>query len=273
MHNLVMEAKNQITAILTDALAAAMNDGTLPQGESAAFVVEVPADKKNGDFASNCAMVNARTFRKAPRQIAEAIAAHANLEGTYCDRIEIAGPGFINFFLKPEWFGDTVLAVLTDKDNYGKTNMGQGKKAMVEFVSANPTGPMHLGNARGGSLGDGLAEVLSWAGYDVTREFYINDAGNQIDKFGKSLSGRYLQHFKGEENVPFAEDLYQGGDIKELAEQYIAENGDSLLEAEAADREAALVAFALPKNIAKLESDLGKYRIKYDVWFKESVLH
>ena len=273
MHNLVMEAKNQITAILTDALAAAMNDGTLPQGESAAFVVEVPADKKNGDFASNCAMVNARTFRKAPRQIAEAIAAHANLEGTYCDRIEIAGPGFINFFLKPEWFGDTVLAVLNDKDNYGKTNMGQGKKAMVEFVSANPTGPMHLGNARGGSLGDGLAEVLSWAGYDVTREFYINDAGNQIDKFGKSLSGRYLQHFKGEENVPFAEDLYQGGDIKELAEQYIAENGDSLLEAEAADREAALVAFALPKNIAKLESDLGKYRIKYDVWFKESVLH
>ncbi len=273
MHNLVMEAKNQITAILTDALAAAMNDGTLPQGESAAFVVEVPADKKNGDFASNCAMVNARTFRKAPRQIAEAIAAHANLEGTYCDRIEIAGPGFINFFLKPEWFGDTVLAVLEDKDNYGKTAMGQGKKAMVEFVSANPTGPMHLGNARGGSLGDGLAEVLTWAGYDVTREFYINDAGNQIDKFGKSLSGRYLQHFKGEENVPFAEDLYQGGDIKELAEQYIAENGDSLLETEAADREAALVAFALPKNIAKLESDLGKYRIKYDVWFKESVLH
>jgi len=273
MHNLVMEAKKQITAILTDALAAAMADNTLPQGESAAFVVEVPADKKNGDFASNCAMVNARTFRKAPRQIAEAIAAHANLDGTYFDRIEIAGPGFINFFLKAKWFGDTVLAVLEDKDNYGKTNMGQGKKAMVEFVSANPTGPMHLGNARGGSLGDGLAEVLSWAGYDVTREFYINDAGNQIDKFGKSLSGRYLQHFKGEENVPFAEDLYQGGDIKELAEQYIEENGDSLLEASDADREAALVAFALPKNIAKLESDLGKYRIKYDVWFKESVLH
>ena len=273
MHNLVMEAKQQITAILTNALSAAMADGTLPQGESAPFVVEVPADKKNGDFASNCAMVNARSFRKAPRQIAEAIVAHADLEGTYCDRIEIAGPGFINFFLKPQWFGDTVLAVLEDKDNYGKTAMGQGKKAMVEFVSANPTGPMHLGNARGGSLGDGLAEVLSWAGYDVTREFYINDAGNQIDKFGKSLSGRYLQHFKGEENVPFAEDLYQGGDIKELAEQYIAENGDSLLEAEAADREAALVAFALPKNIAKLESDLGKYRIKYDVWFKESLLH
>ena len=273
MHNLMRDAQQQIRTIVSGAIAAAQQCGDLPAGQPADFDVEVPKDTKNGDFSTNAAMVNARTLHMAPRQIATAIQNHMQLQGSYFASVDVAGPGFINFTLQPQWFSDTVLAVLADGENYGKSNMGQGKKIDVEYVSANPTGPMHLGNARGGSLGDGLAEVLSWAGYDVTREFYVNDAGNQIEKFGKSLSGRYMQHFKGAENVPFGEDLYQGGDIIERVEEYIAQYGDNLLNKSEEERSHALIDFALPKNIAKLTTDLQKYRVEYDIWFKESTLH
>src|SRR5699024_10270340 len=148
---------------------------------------------------------SARVFGMAPRKIAEAVAAHVSLEGSHFERIEIAGPGFINLFLSASWFADTVLAANLVED-YGRTPAGKGHKYHVEFVSANPTGPMHLGNARGAALGDCLAAALDWAGYDVTREFLINDAGNQVMKFGKSLAARYLQIFKGEDAVEFPAD-------------------------------------------------------------------
>ncbi len=266
-------ALNEARTLLTQAANAAMEAGDLPQTDLPDFIVEIPADVKNGDVASNLAMAGARAFKKAPRQIAEALVAHLpSLEGSIFSRIEIAGPGFINLFLAPNWF-TSVICGATLNDQYGRTDFGGNKKVNVEFVSANPTGPMHLGNARGGALGDCLAAVMDWAGYDVTREFYVNDAGNQIQKFGKSLSARYLQHFKGEDAIAFPEDGYQGEDIKVLAKEFADIEGDKFVDADEEVRKQALIDYALPKNVAGLERDLAKYRITYDVWFRESTLH
>ena len=263
----------QARDLLTRAAQAAMADGSLPEAELPGFIVEIPADPKNGDVASNLAMAGARAFRKAPRMIAEAITAHLpELTGTNFDRVEIAGPGFINLYASLSWFTDVVRAA-SENEQYGRTDFGQGLKYNVEFVSANPTGPMHMGNARGGALGDCLADVLDWAGYDVTREFYLNDAGNQIQKFGKSLSVRYRQLFLGEEACPLPEECYQGADIIDRAKAFAEQYGDKYLNADEAERSKALIDFALPINIANMEKDLGKYRIAYDVWFKESTLH
>ena len=263
----------QARDLLTRAAQAAMADGSLPEAELPGFIVEIPADPKNGDVASNLAMAGARAFRKAPRMIAEAITAHLpELTGTNFDRVEIAGPGFINLYASLSWFTDVVRAAI-ENEQYGRTDFGQGLKYNVEFVSANPTGPMHMGNARGGALGDCLAAVLDWAGYDVTREFYLNDAGNQIQKFGKSLSVRYRQLFLGEEACPLPEECYQGADIIDRAKAFAEQYGDKYLNADEAERSKALIDFALPINIANMEKDLGKYRIAYDVWFKESTLH
>ena len=273
-------------ALLTQAAQAAMEAGDLPAAELPAFIVEVPADAKNGDIASNIAMAGARTWRKAPKMIAEALLAHLpSLTDSCFTRAEVAGPGFINLFLSPAFWAGVVMAACSSS-HYGRTDHGQGKKYNVEFVSANPTGPMHMGNARGGALGDCLAAVLEWAGYDVTREFYINDAGNQIQKFGKSLAIRYLQHYYDETAYPLPKECYQGGDITLLALEFAAREGDkyalpcrglqdeALYESEAfAALKDALVRYALPKNIAALKEDLGKYRIQYDVWFPESTLH
>ncbi len=259
-------------ALLAEAARSAMAAGALPEAELPAFVVEIPADVKNGDVASNLAMAGARTFRKAPRQIAEAIVGALDLTGSLFERVEIAGPGFINLFLGNAWFTDALRAACTEPE-YGRTNAGAGKKYNVEFVSANPTGPMHMGNARGGALGDCLAACLDWAGYDVTREFYINDAGNQIEKFGKSLAIRYLQQFKGAEACPLPAECYQGADIVEHAKNFAAEHGDAYVDGDFETLKQAITDFALPKNIAGLQRDLGKYRIEYDVWFHESDLH
>ena len=273
-------------ALLTEAAKAAMADGTLPEAELPAFIVEIPADTKNGDIASNLAMAGARTWRKAPKMIADALLAHLpSIEHSVFAKVEVAGPGFINLFLAPSFWASVVLGACSNKE-YGRTDHGKGAKYNVEFVSANPTGPMHMGNARGGALGDCLSAVLDWSGYDVTREFYINDAGNQIQKFGKSLAVRYLQKYCGEEAYPLPAECYQGGDIKVLAGEFAELNGDkyvaackgmdeeTLFESEAfAALKDALVAYALPKNIAALKRDLGKYRIDYDVWFHESTLH
>ena len=279
-------ALDEARALLTAAARAAMVDGTLPEAELPAFIVEIPADVKNGDIASNIAMAGARTWRKAPKMIADALIAHLPaLDGGVFAKVEVAGPGFINLFLAPSFWAGVVLGACSNKE-YGRTDHGKGAKYNVEFVSANPTGPMHMGNARGGALGDCLAAVLDWSGYDVTREFYINDAGNQIQKFGKSLAVRYLQKYCGEEAYPLPAECYQGGDIKVLAGEFADLNGDkyvasckgmdeeTLFESEAfAALKDALVAYALPKNIAALKRDLGKYRIDYDVWFHESTLH
>ena len=273
MRNLVSEAKSQYRELIEKAVKAAVFAGELPEGEIPEFIIEIPADTKNGNLASNVAMVSARAFRKAPRQIAEAIAAHLDLDGSYFEKAEVAGPGFLNVFFAPHWYAETVSAVLTEKDDYGKSDFGKGQKVMVEFVSANPTGPMHMGNARGGAIGDGLAEALSWCGYDVTREFYVNDAGNQIEKFGKSLEARYLQLYKGEDAIEFPEDGYHGEDIKVRAKEFADIHGDKYLEADSAERRKALVDYALPANVEGLQRDLGKYRINYDVWFRESSLY
>ena len=259
-------------ALLTAAANAAMDAGALPKTELPAFIVEIPADPKNGDVAANLAMAGARVFRKAPRQIAEAVVGALDLTGSPFDRVEIAGPGFINLYLGSGWFTSVLRAACAGQD-YGRTNAGQGKRYNVEFVSANPTGPMHMGNARGGALGDCLAACLDWAGYDVTREFYINDAGNQIQKFGKSLAIRYLQLYKGEEACPLPEECYQGADIIQRAKEFADVHGDSYVNADFEELKSAITADALPKNIAGLKRDLGKYRIQYDVWFPESTLH
>lgn len=275
MTNPIAQAKQQLYSLVRDALAQAVAAGDLPayNGDLPDFVVEIPADISHGDFAVNVAMVCARSFQCAPRKIAEAVVRHLSLDNTMFERAEIAGPGFLNFSLGDMWFAEAVHAVLEGGEQYGRTDYGKGEKVQVEFVSANPTGPMHMGNARGGALGDCLAAALDWSGHTVEREFYVNDAGNQIDKFAHSLAARYQQIYLGEDAVAFAEDLYQGEDIRVLAREYSDLHGDKFVNADEETRGKALVDYALPKNIAKLKTDLATYRIDYDVWFLESTLH
>lgn len=271
MSKTAMLAKQQMKDVITSAIEKAIKEGALPQGDIPEFIIETPADKTNGDLATNAAMVSAKAFRMPPFKIAQAIKENISLEGTLFTKFETAGPGFINFFLSPTYYARVLKEVEQEKDDFGKSNFGNGEKVMVEFVSANPTGPMHMGNARGGALGDCLASVLEKAGYDVWREFYVNDAGNQIEKFACSLEARYLQIY--DSTVPFPEDGYQGEDIKDLANLYNDENGDKLLSVTSEERKQALVDFALPRNISKMQADMAKYKITYDKWFFESELH
>ena len=266
-------AEQQLRARLADAAKAAFAAGELPVAELPAFGVEVPADSSHGDLAANVAMVSARAMKCAPRQIAETLLGHLDLSDTFFEKAEVAGPGFMNLFYAPAYYAAAVQEVINQGNDYGRSDFGQGEKVMVEFVSANPTGPMHMGNARGGALGDSLASVLDAAGYTVSREFYINDAGNQIEKFALSLEVRYLQHFKGEDAVILPEDAYQGEDIKDHAVAFAEQVGDRYVEADSDTRRKALVEFALPLNIDKMHRDMDKYRIVYDEWFRESRLH
>lgn len=271
MSKIVKETEKNLRNIITSAIEQTIKNGDLPNEEIPDFIVEIPANKANGDYSSNVAMAGARVFKKAPRFIAESIVKNIDLSNTLFDRVEIAGAGFLNFFLSQKFYSEILRDVFTCGEDYGKSDYGSGKKILVEFVSANPTGPMHIGNARGGAIGDCLASVLDWAGYDVSREFYVNDAGNQIEKFATSLEVRYLQHFKDDIEMP--EDAYQGADITEHAENFIKEFDDKYVDVSSEERRNALVAYALPKNIAGLEHDLGRYRITYDKWFRESTLH
>ena len=271
MSKMVKEVENKLNEAIALAVEKATQSGDLPKAEMPKFIIEKPADKKNGDFSSNIAMAGARTYHQAPRMIAEAIVKNFSLDGGYIDRCEIAGPGFINFYLSDKYYSDVLKDIVSSGNNYGRSDYGEGKKMLVEFVSANPTGPMHIGNARGGAIGDCLASVLDAAGYDVQREFYINDAGNQIEKFATSLEVRYLQECGRDVELP--EDAYHGEDITVHARNFYSEVGDKYAECDSQERRDALVAYALPKNIAGLEADLGKYRIKYDKWFRESTLH
>ncbi|MBE6746126.1 MAG: arginine--tRNA ligase [Ruminococcaceae bacterium] len=273
MSKVADKAKKQIKNIILEAVGKAVAQGALPAEPMNDFGIEVPNDRANGDFSSNAAMVNARAFRSAPRKIAEAIAENMDITDTYFSKVEVAGPGFINFYLCDSYYADVLLDIRESGDNYGRSDYGNGKKINVEFVSANPTGPMHMGNARGGALGDCLAAVLDYAGYEVAREFYVNDAGNQIDKFALSLDIRYQQIFRGEDAVELPEDSYHGDDIKERAAQFAEIHGDSYLEKSEEERRKALVDFALPKNIANMKAAMEKYRIDYDLWFLESTLH
>lgn len=270
--NLVELASGQVQEIIIKAIEKATQKEVFPKAELPDFAVEIPADVSHGDFATNVAMVGARNYRMAPPKIAQSILENIDLEGTYFTKVEMAGPGFINFFLSDQWFADVVFAIRELGDKWGQTDYGKGKKVMVEFVSANPTGPMHLGNARGGVIGDSLAAVLKATGHDAYREFYLNDAGNQIERFGQSLEARYIQIFKGEDAVEFPEDGYHGDDIKDRAKQYADKFGDKLLELDSNERRQQLVNFALPLNIENMKETLEKYHIFYDKWFQESSL-
>ena len=271
MSKLVKQTELELKEKIMDALGRAVADGVLDEAPLPAFIIEVPKERQNGDYSTNVAMAGAKAFHKAPRVIAQAIVDRLDLADTVFDRAEIAGPGFINFFLGNRFYAAVLEDLMAQGENYGRSDYGKGKRVLVEFVSANPTGPMHIGNARGGAIGDCLAAVLDWAGYDVQREFYVNDAGNQIEKFATSLEVRYLQHYDPAVELP--EDAYKGVDIVEHAENFVKEYGDRYVSAPAEERRKALVDYALPKNIAGLERDLGAYRIQYDRWFKESSLH
>lgn len=256
-----------------DAAGRAVADGEFPECPLADFVIEVPANKANGDYSSNAAMVWAKDLHKAPRDIARILSERLVLADTFADRCEIAGPGFMNFYLSESFNACIVEDILEKGDDYGRSDYGKGKKINVEFVSANPTGPMHMGNARGGALGDCLAAVLGFAGYEVEREFYVNDAGNQIAKFGLSLDIRYQQLFLGENAPELPEDSYHGEDIIERAKEFAAIHGDSYIQKSEEERRQALVDFALPKNIELMKANMEKYRIVYNTWFLESTLH
>ncbi len=271
MSLLVKETQKELRLRIIEALGRAVANGELPAEPIPDFIIEKPANSANGDFSANVALAGARAFKKAPRAIAESIVGNIDLEDTLFERVEIAGPGFLNFYLSQQYYTEIIKDIAAKGEDYGKSDYGKGKRVLVEFVSANPTGPMHIGNARGGAIGDCLSSVLEWAGYEVNREFYVNDAGNQIEKFATSLEVRYLQIYK--DGIEMPEDAYKGADITAHAQAFAEEYGDKFVEAESADRRKALVDFALPKNIAGLEGDLLQYRIKYDKWFKESSLH
>jgi len=299
MSDLIKKASTQLREMIMDALGVLVAEQAVPAVPVPDFTIEIPAAKSHGDFAANTAMVCAKAFKMPPRKIAELITEKVQMEGTMFEKTEVAGPGFMNFFLGRKWFSEVVENVLDEGENYGKTDTGAGKRVLVEFVSANPTGPMHIGNARGGAIGDCLASVLQWAGWHAEREFYVNDAGNQIEKFGKSLSLRYMQlctdkgqqliydnrydteklcaeifALSGEgQDFEMPEDVYLGQDIIEHAANYYHEHIFELKDVSEEERRKALVDYALPLNIAGLERDLKKYRIVYDNWFRESTVH
>ena len=273
MINMVQNAKDQAAALAMAAYQAAVADGTLPAAEVKTAPVEIPKDTANGDFTTTFALAASKALRQPPRSIAQALLDHMDLAGSYFASAEIAGPGFLNFRLGDGWYAGVCEAVEAEGAEYGTGDGLKGQKIMVEFVSANPTGPMHMGNARGGVLGDTLASVLAACGADVTREFYVNDAGHQIDKFAHSIDARYRQLIQGEDAVAFPEDGYQGEDIRDLAKAYYEQNGDALLSAPEEERLEKLAQFGLSVNLPKMKSDLERYKIRYDNWFYESSLH
>ena len=270
---MIQAARQQVAQLTQQAYEKAAEQGLLPAGAQVKATIEIPKDTAHGDYASSFAMAGAKALHMAPRQIAQIIVDNLELEDSYFQKVEIAGPGFLNFTLGPKWFGDVLSAVETEDGQYGQSDEGHGKRVMVEFVSANPTGPMHMGNARGGVLGDTLANVLKRDGWDTWKEFYVNDAGNQINKFAVSINARYMQLILGEENFPFPEEGYHGDDIKALAQAIYDAHGDSWKDLPEEERLSKLAEYGLSVNIPNMKSDLRRYGIEYDQWFFESSLH
>ena len=273
MSNMIQAARQQVAQLTQQAYERCAAEGILPAGAEVKATIEIPKDTAHGDYASSFAMAGAKALHMAPRAIAQAIVDHLELEGSYFQKVEIAGPGFLNFTLGPKWFGEVLSSVETEGAGYGAGEEGRGRKVMVEFVSANPTGPMHMGNARGGVLGDTLANVLRRDGWDTWKEFYVNDAGNQIHKFAVSINARYMQLIVGEENFPFPEEGYHGEDIKALAQAVYATHGESWKDLPEEERLEKLAEYGLSVNIPRMKEDLLKYGITYDEWFFESSLH
>ena len=273
MIHMIQNAKDQVLALTHAAYEVAVAAGKLPADVAVRANVEIPKDPANGDYTTTFALAAAKAMKKSPREIAGILLENLKLEDSYFASAEIAGAGFLNFRLAEKWYREVLAAVESEGAAYGRSDALKGQRIMVEFVSANPTGPMHMGNARGGVLGDTLASVLEAAGADVWREFYVNDAGNQIEKFASSLEARYLQIILGEDAVAFPEDGYHGDDIKELAQAFYEQYGEQYKDADTASRHAALAKFGLERNIPKMKSDLKRYKIEYDQWFFESTLH
>jgi len=273
MIHMIQKAKDQAAGLAIAAYRAAVTDGVLPEADVRQVPVEIPKDTKNGDFTTTFALAASKALGMPPRSIAQLLLERMDLTGSYFASAEIAGPGFLNFHLGSSWYRDVLTAVESEGADYGTSDELKGQKIMVEFVSANPTGPMHMGNARGGVLGDTLAAVLTACGAEVSREFYVNDAGHQIDKFAQSIEARYLQLIRGEDAVPFPTDGYQGEDIRDLATAYREQHGDALADADADTRRDTLAQFGLSINLPKMKRDLRRYKIEYDTWFYESTLH
>jgi len=277
--NLITAAKNQIDELINNAFEKVRTSGSLPEGalsdtsEKLSGSVEIPRDTSHGDYAATHAMAAAKKLKIPPRDIAKLLTDNIELSDSYFKSISIAGPGFINFVLADSWYNEVLHLVESMNDNYGRTNIGDGRRVMVEFVSANPTGPMTIGNARGGALGDILASVLERAGYDVWREFLMNDTGNQVDLFGKSIDARYMQLCVGEENYVFPDDGYHGDDIKNLAQEIFEKEGDKLSNLPLEERTQKFVEFGLPRNISKMKEHLKRYKIHFDEWFSEKKMH
>lgn len=270
--NIVEQVTIDLRQEVEQAIAQAQANGRFNYTQMPAFVIEVPKDKSHGDFATNAAMLLTKEAKMKPRDIAQAIVDNLNKDSKLIADVEIAGPGFINFFLKKDWLY-AILPIVEQQDTaFGSVNVGNGEKVQIEFVSANPTGLLHMGNARGGALGDCLANLLKMAGYDVTKEFYINDAGNQIVNLGKSLEARYYQEL-GQTDYPFPEDGYHGEDIRDTAKRIIAEVGDSYLALSPEERQEKMIATALEEKVTNIRQGLLDFGIEYDVWFSETTLH
>lgn len=273
MSNLIAMSENDLKKRITGAVKSAAEKGYFPDVDIPDFNVEIPAERSHGDYASNVAMSCARSFKMPPRKIAEIIVDNLDISGSFFERVEIAGAGFINLFFGENFYVSVLKDIRDSAERYGRSDYGEGKRVCLEFVSANPTGPMHLGNARGAALGDCLASLMEAAGFNVTKEFYINDAGNQIEKLADSLEVRYLQIFNGEDSVKMPEDAYHGEDIKHRAAQFADEFSDKYVGLDSEIRKKALVEFTLPKNVEQMKAQLSDYNVEYDVWFSEKSLH
>jgi len=273
MRNLMQEARAQAAGLTRSAYDKAAAAGVLPAGAETDAKVDIPKDARHGDYACSFAMEAARVLKRPPREIAQALLDHMDLSGSFFDSVDMAGPGFLNFTLGSKWAGDVLSVIESEGESYGSSSEGRGKKVMVEFVSANPTGPMHMGNARGGVLGDTLAAVLERLGYTVWREFYVNDAGNQIHKFAVSIDARYRQLVQGEEAVPFPEEGYHGEDIRQLARAIYDAHGDEWMTLPQEERLDRMARYGLDVNIPRMQEELRAYGIVYDKWFLESALH
>lgn len=269
--NIIEDTKSALRQAVAAACQKAMADGVLPEAELPDFVIETPKDEKNGDFSTNVAMQLTRIMRQNPRKIAEAIVGGIALP-ELIDHIDIAGPGFINFYLVSHWLHKVLPAIQQEDADYGKSNAGNGERIQVEFVSANPTGLLHMGNARGGALGDTLAAVLNEAGYACDKEYYINDAGNQVENLGKSVEARYFE-LLGRDDYEIPEDGYHGKDIIATAQRLLDEKGEAFVDMPEAERRQAMKEYALKEKVTGIRGSLENFGVVFDNWFSEQSLH
>ncbi|MDG4657662.1 arginine--tRNA ligase [Ectobacillus antri] len=267
-----MNSLEQIKELLKEEIkAAVIKAGLATEEQMPNVVLEVPKDKANGDFSTNMAMQLARVAKKAPRMIAEELVQNIDQTKAFVEKIDIAGPGFINFYMDNSYLTDLIPAILQAGEAYGETNTGQGQKVQVEFVSANPTGDLHLGHARGAAVGDTLCNILAKAGYDVSREYYINDAGNQIHNLALSVEARYMQALGIEKEMP--EDGYYGEDVINIGKTLAAEFGDRYVNADEEERYNFFREYGLKYELEKLKKDLESFRVGFDVWYSETSLY